>query len=280
MKKIFFYLSLIVSGLSFPQQGVINGDFEYGTTGWTIWSKSGQGLIGTSTFFSSSAISPTVYPKSGEYMARLGGFGYDESELSQNITLPNSTPLFFSFFYQTRSFTGAECSGLNHGGQVRIYIAGQLMYDGYLCYYNELHQWTNVYFDVSAAAGQTIQIILRVDAANTMWSYIYLDDIQIKSTVPVRDEKEDIPFDAELVQNYPNPFNPATIINYSVPETGQVTLKIYDLLGNETAILVNEEKEPGKYKVNFDAGSLPSGVYIYHLVTSGASIKKKMCLIK
>ena len=88
-----------------------------------------------------------------------------------------------------------------------------------------------------------------------------------------------------LSQNYPNPFNPSTAISYTIPHslTGSsqfVSLLIYDLLGNEIARLVNEEKHPGSYTVEFNSSDLPSGVYIYRLTTPEFASSKKMSLIK
>ena len=83
-----------------------------------------------------------------------------------------------------------------------------------------------------------------------------------------------------LEQNYPNPFNPSTRISYQLPVSGNVTLKVYDLLGREVATLVNEEKPAGSYEVSFDASQLSSGVYLYRL-SSGSFIEtKKMILMK
>lgn len=85
----------------------------------------------------------------------------------------------------------------------------------------------------------------------------------------------------ESEQNYPNPFNPTTSIEYLVPSNEYVTLKVYDLLGNEVANLVNEQKEAGNYKVEFDASNLSSGVYFYRLKTSsGFIMTKKLLLMK
>jgi hypothetical protein len=83
-----------------------------------------------------------------------------------------------------------------------------------------------------------------------------------------------------LYQNYPNPFNPSTNFGFRIADFGFVSLKIYDVLGNEVAVLVNEEKNAGEYKIEFDAAHLSSGVYCYKL-TAGRFVKtKKMILIK
>lgn len=83
-----------------------------------------------------------------------------------------------------------------------------------------------------------------------------------------------------LSQNYPNPFNPTTKIDFKLRENGFVTLKVYDMLGKEVAVLVNEEKAAGEYSVDFDASNLSSGTYIYQLNVNGLRITNKMSLIK
>ena len=83
-----------------------------------------------------------------------------------------------------------------------------------------------------------------------------------------------------LEQNYPNPFNPTTTINYSVPEDGIVTLKIYDLLGNEVKYLVDEEQVAGYYQVEFNAEGLSSGIYFYNLTSGNFMDTKKLILLK
>lgn len=89
-----------------------------------------------------------------------------------------------------------------------------------------------------------------------------------------------MPVEFALNQNYPNPFNPTTTISYSVPEAGNVELKVFDILGNEVTTLVNEVKTPGNYSAVFNATSLASGVYIYNLRSSNSIITKKMVLMK
>jgi len=102
----------------------------------------------------------------------------------------------------------------------------------------------------------------------------------------VEDESNQIVNDFKLYQNYPNPFNPSTKIKFTIPVTlsgvegSPVSLKVYDILGNEIAVLVNEEKPAGNYEVTFDASTLPSGVYFYRLRAGAFGKTNKMILIK
>lgn len=83
-----------------------------------------------------------------------------------------------------------------------------------------------------------------------------------------------------LGQNYPNPFNPATVISYSLPKAGHVTLKVYDIIGRQVAVLYSGNRQPGRYTVNFDASKLASGVYFYRLRAGNYVTTKKMILLK
>jgi hypothetical protein len=95
------------------------------------------------------------------------------------------------------------------------------------------------------------------------------------------DDEKDIKLNKYvLYQNYPNPFNPSTQIDFYLPSSSNVQLKIFNLLGEEIAQLVNEEKPAGKYEVNFNASSLASGVYIYKIQAGGFVSSKKMILLK
>jgi hypothetical protein len=89
-----------------------------------------------------------------------------------------------------------------------------------------------------------------------------------------------VPEEYSLVQNYPNPFNPTTNIEYSIPEQSFVELKVYDVLGNEVATLVNEEQSAGVYRTDFIGTNLTSGIYFYKLQTGSFVETKKMILLK
>ncbi len=93
-------------------------------------------------------------------------------------------------------------------------------------------------------------------------------------------ENKNSPLSFSLNQNYPNPFNPSTLIRYSISNRGNVMLKVFNLLGKEVAVLVNEEKNAGNYEINFDASGLSSGVYFYELTSAGTKMTKKMIIMK
>lgn len=84
----------------------------------------------------------------------------------------------------------------------------------------------------------------------------------------------------DLVQNYPNPFNPTTVINFSVSKNSFATLKVYDILGNEVAVLLNNTIEAGDHSVEFNAADLPSGIYLYKFQAGEISLIRKMILLR
>jgi hypothetical protein len=99
-------------------------------------------------------------------------------------------------------------------------------------------------------------------------------------TTDVKHLDNTIPAVYELNQNYPNPFNPATTIRYSIPQAGLVNVKIFNLLGQEVATLVNTQQVSGTYEVNFDASALASGIYFYSIDVNNFKATKKMILMK
>jgi len=100
------------------------------------------------------------------------------------------------------------------------------------------------------------------------------------STVNVEENALAAPISFALHQNYPNPFNPSTTISYDLPRESVVTLKVFNLLGEEVRTLVNQRKEAGRHLVNFDAEGLPSGVYLYRLQTETSTLSRKTLLLR
>lgn len=116
-----------------------------------------------------------------------------------------------------------------------------------------------------------------------------IDSVEYGNPVWIDETKPVFPKEFSLEQNYPNPFNPNTMIRYEIPgqsasgrrnDNMLVVLKVYDVLGNEVAALVNEEKPAGKYEVEFDGTVLPSGIYFYQLRSGNYVETKKMVLLK
>jgi hypothetical protein len=122
----------------------------------------------------------------------------------------------------------------------------------------------NANIGLSVGSGGTI---LRTNTGGV----VSIDDKQIFTINPL---------DFILLQNYPNPFNPVTIISWQTPVGSHHKLKVYDILGNEVATLVDEYKEAGEHRVEFDARNLASGVYIYILKAGEFVSSKKMAVIK
>ena len=136
---------------------------------------------------------------------------------------------------------------------------------------------------------------VRIAAVNTSHRKITMVDAEpffiLDQSTDV-DDDQILPEEYTLYQNYPNPFNPSTVIKYGIPIEGKsekakvksVTLKIFDLLGREVAILVNENQKPGTYKITWnptaDGLMLTSGIYFYELTAGTYRITKKMILLR
>jgi len=112
--------------------------------------------------------------------------------------------------------------------------------------------------------------------SNSMSVYRYA----IQGTTAVENNDIIIPQEFTLSQNYPNPFNPTTKISFILPSNSNVSLKVFNTLGQEVSELVNENLQPGKYSVDFNASKLSSGIYFYKLTANGLIQIKKMLLIK
>ncbi len=102
----------------------------------------------------------------------------------------------------------------------------------------------------------------------------------VNGQVGVDEDEESIPAQFALEQNYPNPFNPSTTIKFGLPTASQVTLSVYDILGREVSVLVNEKKAAGSYKVRFDASGLASGMYLCWLKAENFVQTRKLLLLK
>jgi hypothetical protein len=120
----------------------------------------------------------------------------------------------------------------------------------------------------------------RVKAKNNLGWGAYSSQRRFQITTTYVRDYEDIPLVFGLSQNYPNPFNPSTTIKYELPKSSVVTLSVYDILGREVSVLVNERRDAGVHEVKFDASGLASGVYFYRLRGEDFVATRRLMLLK
>jgi len=138
----------------------------------------------------------------------------------------------------------------------------------------------NVFYylpDIPDSAG--ILFLIASSSQAHIGSSFTVDDLSFGPATGV--DEEPLPGrDFILEQNFPNPFNPSTLIPFQIEQDGFVSLRVYNLLGQEIAVLVNERMDAGKYRAEFDASDLPGGMYIYRLEGGARSESRKMILLK
>jgi hypothetical protein len=189
----------------------------------------------------------------------------------------------------TNTNISREMLFIQDAGSLGAIIVNGIPYYSYYTHFERL--WANRFYD------QEIQSICEaIDAPyNPIGTNLYLrktinflgdPSLKLKydPTVNVSETKDEIPNEYVLHSNYPNPFNPGTKISWQAPISGWQTLKVYDILGNEIATLVNEFKDAGSYEIEFNPSSIKhypsSGVYFYRLQAGNFVEIKKMVLLK
>lgn len=203
-----------------------------------------------------------------------------------------STNLFASLSNHPTSFSETVIKGDTMTVELHISnsIASPLSYS-----FDITENWIRVNPASGLVGGnETITVLLTFDATNlnegVYSTEITLNDphhgglpipIQLTVTGTTGIEKEDeTPNDFQLVQNYPNPFNPSTTISFSLPKDQNVSLIVYDVLGNQIQTLVNKYLPLGNYSLKFDAADIPSGIYFYRIQTEHFTQVKKMIITK
>ncbi len=174
--------------------------------------------------------------------------------------------------------TNFGTSWTNIAGRYTTTLSGQPSYHGN-------RSWVHEQFNLNSFIGQRIKIRFNYFTdGGVPGDGFYFDNFRVvdytNTVIGIINIGGNIPTRFALSQNYPNPFNPKTIINYELPITNYVSLKVYDVLGKEVVTLVNEKQNAGTYEVDFDGSNFPSGVYYYKLVATDYTETKKMILIK
>lgn len=134
-----------------------------------------------------------------------------------------------------------------------------------------------VHIDWKSTAANNVEF--EVKASNKFGSEQVIISYK-RAVITSLDDNNELVNTIELAQNYPNPFNPTTAIAFNLPQATQVNLSVYNMAGQKVATLVNGVQAAGQNTVQFNASNLPSGVYVYRLVTAGNVLTKKMTLVK
>ena len=159
-----------------------------------------------------------------------------------------------------------ECHGWGVGGWASISETVDCS-NSWIKTETEVHQLAHFSYNANG------NIIYIIGLNDVIYSYQIISDVKQQS-------KQILPNEFELLQNYPNPFNPSTTINYSLPSSGRVQIKIFDILGREVTELVNEFKTAGNYNAVWNADKFSSGIYFYSITFNKRTYYKKMILLK
>jgi hypothetical protein len=271
---------MLFTSLVTAQSTIPNGTFESWANGSPVGWFALNNIPGLATPVSQSSVAH-------------GGSSAARGEVIQFVTGANLVPVLqsgtgaqgFAFNQRPGSLTGyyqftpAASSGDRFLVNVILLkgtIAGLVVATGAVTITNAATSYTQlsiplVYTSPSAPDTAYIQILVAGpgSAQPKVGTFYLIDDLAFSGTASAVRDDAALPQSFALDQNYPNPFNPSTSIRFSVAQPGHVSLKVYNVLGAEVALLVNEQKDAGTFSVNWNAAGLPSGMYLYRMsVTS------------
>ena len=258
---------LIAASPNWPWPELAKGILR-STDGGNTWYFSNDGLPNKNVVDVSawpSGFSPEVYG-----VTMVNGAVYSQDEGKTWIPMPQSAGINL-----------VEGKVVKATSSLGVFVGGYGGYDGISPLYwsrtGGLSNWVAIDLNPRRVEveclGEFNSNILLIGTNDGMWVATFYN------VTPIR-ESSSQPSTFQLFQNYPNPFNPTTTIEFSLPERSFVKLTVYNALGQEVAVLVDEEKSPGKYAVTFDASKLSSGIYFYRLETPKFIETKKMILVK
>lgn len=139
-------------------------------------------------------------------------------------------------------------------------------------------QGTTLFAELDGGSSYSWRVRAAVDGRSSAWSPLASFETRERENSSPDDSL--LPDTPELDQNYPNPFNPQTTIPFVLPEAGRARLTVYDILGKEVAVLVEDKLEKGKHEIRWNAGDTPSGVFTYVLRTSTTTLRRSLVLVK
>ena len=258
-------------------------DAETGTSNWT---KSGTGSL-TDTSFVSYWAGSRSFADSRYGNSLNDGASYFTMNNNVNLSSAVSPRLEFNAkwalengfdFSRVQISTNNGSSWSTLAGKFTSVVSGQQSYSG-------IKYWVKERINLQSYIGQNIKIrFYHFTDGGVPGDGFYFDNFRIvdyKDTLTsITGINGEVPDSYSLGQNYPNPFNPSTSIKFDIPRQSSVKIVIYDALGRQVESLVNSELSPGRYAVDWNASSFPSGVYFYRIYAGQFSDIKKMILMK
>lgn len=249
---------------------------EYRGNVYILWSDQRNGEDNTDIFFTKS----TDEGESWSEPLKVNDDLTDRHQFFCWMAVDSSNGYIYTVFYDRR-----ETSGLATDVYMARSTDGGESFTNYKISESSFIPQSNIFFgdytNIAAYQGMIRPIWMRMDSGVlSVWTALINDD-----SLTDIDEGRIVPvYEYQLLPNYPNPFNPSTTIEYRIPRSGNVELKLFSLAGDEIATLVNAYRSSGSHKVNFDVGSmnadLSSGVYIYRIVSGEFKASRKMLLLK
>lgn len=269
---------------------------DNGVNGISKWTRAGTGLLWDTTF---------IDPFYGSKNFADSRFGNSKNSSNNTFTLSDTINLintnnprieFSAKWAEETNFDYTRIQVSTNFGSTWTSLPGRhtTLISGTPSY-TSIKRWVNEQINLNSYIGQKIKIRFNLVTDNGVpGDGFYFNNFRV---VNYKDEGTSvvqtnliIPAEYKLYQNYPNPFNPVTHLEFGIParlagqtlqgEPELVSLKIYDLLGKEVAVLVNEKLSPGNYIYEFDGSKIPSGTYIYKLESGNFSAVRKMILLK
>jgi photosystem II stability/assembly factor-like uncharacterized protein len=283
---------------------------------WSLWKTSNGGTTWDSTGMYIAESDPNnwsfendlVYQGSNIWFGARGRGVYHSTNNGASWALQNLTAAGFCypsaiwFENANNGFTSAQLNIVKttNGGNVWSPLAGSLLDSEvvrgivsvnmqYVWYVRDMTP--KIYYSSNGGVNWVVQHtspsgtgykhLTKSRDGEKLWAITIGGEIERYDNISsVHQVSTEIPGTYKLFQNYPNPFNPATTIKYNIAKASSVELKVYNMLGKEVAMLVNEKQNQGTFEVTFDGSRLSSGTYFYKLSANGYSEVKKMALVK
>lgn len=276
--------------------GTYGGGSFISTNNGSVWTPVNEGLTGS--YVNSIALNGTnlfAGTDEGVYLSTNNGTTWTgvnsgQTDFYVNTLAVNGTNLFAGTNHGVFLSTNNGSNWKSIGNVLQEEIVNSLLFNGTNLFAgtggngvflstNNGTTWASVNDTLQNAYVNCMAVIGSNLFIGNYYGDIYKRQINEMLT-GIANKQNNLPTDYSLQQNYPNPFNPTTVISYKLPAYSHVMLNVYDVLGREVATLVNEYKPAGNHKVEFNAGKLTSGVYLYRINTGSFVKTMKMILMK